>query len=155
MGKFFQWKVLRWVLLVIVALLGGIQFVPVDRSNPAVETEIPAPANVGAVLKRSCYNCHSNETVWPWYSRVAPVSWFVASDVHEGREELNFSTWSRYTAKEQFDRLKDVLEEVEDGGMPPWWYLPFHREARLSDAERTLLRTWILGAPQPSGQGGM
>jgi hypothetical protein len=101
MRKFFRWKVLRWVLLAIVLLLVVIQFVPVDRSNPPVTSEVPASPEARAVLRRACYDCHSNETVWPWYSKVAPVSWLVARDVHKGREELNFSTWDRYATKEQ------------------------------------------------------
>ena len=89
------------IILVMVVVLVGIQFIPVNRSNPPVEEEIPVLPEVKAILKRACYDCHSNETVWPGYSRVAPVSWLLAWDVGEGREELNFSTWNRYNQKKR------------------------------------------------------
>ena len=124
--------------------LGAIQLVPIDRTNPPVEEDIPGPSEVKAILKRACYDCHSNETVWPWYSRVAPVSWLLAWDVQEGREELNFSTWNRYRAKQRAKKIKESWEEMEEGEMPPWFYVPLHPEARLSDQERDGLRGWMV-----------
>jgi len=73
----------------------GVQLVPVDRTNPPVESAVAAPAEVRSILRRSCFNCHSYETEWPWYGYVAPLSWLVAHHVHEAREEMNFSTWNR------------------------------------------------------------
>jgi hypothetical protein len=137
-------RFVRWAVVVLTVALVAIQFVPVDRINPAVETEVPANADVRAVLRRACYDCHSNETVWPWYSRIAPVSWLVARDVHEGREELNFSTWNRMTSKEQIEALHESWETVEEGEMPLWFYLPIHSEARLSAQDRSVLRAWSL-----------
>ncbi len=81
MKQIFRWKVIRWLLLGILLTLVAIQFVPVGQLNPPVEAEVPAPATVRVILRRACYDCHSNETVWPWYSQVAPVSWLVARDV--------------------------------------------------------------------------
>ena len=104
-----------------------------------------APPEVKAILKRSCYNCHSHETVWPWYSRIAPVSWLVASDVSEGRENMNFSKWGGYPAGKLNEILEDVREEVEEGEMPPWYYLLPHPEARLSSNDKAALRAWTLG----------
>lgn len=124
----------------------AIQFVPVERSNPPVETEVPASSEVRSVLRRACYDCHSNETTWPWYSRIAPVSWLVAHDVHEGREELNFSTWNRLSTKERGEALHEAWEKVEEGEMPPWFYLPPHPEARLSARDRAALRDWSRSA---------
>ncbi|HEX5012365.1 MAG TPA: heme-binding domain-containing protein [Planctomycetota bacterium] len=147
MRQLFRWKVQRWVLLAIALILGALQFVPVDRSNPPVTAEIPASPEARAVLRRACYDCHSNETVWPWYSRVAPVSWLVARDVHEGREEVNFSTWDRYTTKEAVKKLKESWEEVAEGEMPPWFYVPVHRDSVLSAEDRAVLRNWSLGTP--------
>lgn len=152
MRRIFRWAVLRWVLLGIAVALVGIQLVPVNRSNPPVETEVAANPNVRAVLRRACYDCHSHETVWPWYSKVAPVSWLVAHDVNEGREKLNFSTWDRYSTKQQVKKLKESWEEVADGEMPLWYYLPIHRDAGLSAADRELLRTWALEAAAAPGQ---
>ena len=83
-------KFTRWTLLFVVAGLILIQFAPVDRSNPSVTGEVSAPDPIMAVLRNSCYDCHSNETRWPWYSRVAPLSWRIAQHVREGRGHLNF-----------------------------------------------------------------
>jgi hypothetical protein len=88
-----------------------------------------------AILRRACFDCHSNETVWPWYAYVAPVSWLVASDVEEGREELNFSQWDAYNADRQAHKIKECGEEVAEGEMPLWFYVPAHPEARLSQAD--------------------
>lgn len=155
MKQLFRWKVMRWVLLGTAVVFAAIQFVPVDRSNPPVETEIPAPANVRAILRRACYDCHSNEPVWPWYSRVAPVSWLVASDVHEAREEVNFSAWNRIPVERQAGKLEKISEEVEEGEMPLWSYQLLHGDAVLSAEDRTALQSWALGmVPGLKGNGG-
>lgn len=120
------------IILAIVALLLVIQLIPVQRDNPPVTQEIVAPAEVKAFLRRSCYDCHSNETKWPWYSYVAPVSWLVAHDVHEGREELNFSEMDRYSERRKKRKLKKALEEIEEGEMPLWFYIPLHPDARVT-----------------------
>jgi hypothetical protein len=127
-----------------IVLVIGLQLVPIDATNPPVEGDIPTPPEVKAILRRACYDCHSNETVWPWYSRFAPLSWMISRDVHDGRSELNFSTWDQYSAEEQLKKLKDSWEEVEDGGMPPWYYLSVHRDAVLSSADRALLWQWTV-----------
>ena len=141
--KFNNRTVKRVVVVLIVAFV-VIQFIPVDRTNPPVESEMPAPAEVQSVLKRACYDCHSNETVWPWYSKVAPVSWLIADDVHDGRAELNMSTWDRYTVKRQLKKFKEIRQEVDEGEMPPWQYNPLHPAARLSAADKELLHNWSL-----------
>jgi hypothetical protein len=148
--KIFRWQVLRWFLFGIVLALIVMQFVPVERSNPPVEEEVPAPANVRAMLRRACYDCHSNETRWPWYSHVAPVSWLVAHDVHEARKHLNFSTWNQYNPKRQARKLNEVWEEVDEGEMPLWYYLTVHRDAVLSVEDRALLRAWTTSTPEGS-----
>jgi hypothetical protein len=138
------------IVLAVVVSFVGIQFIPVDRSNPPVEEEVPASPDVKAILKRACYDCHSHETIWPWYSRVAPVSWLLAWDVGEGREELNFSTWNRYNQKKRDKIMKEIWEEVQEGEMPPWFYLPLHPDARLSDSDRSVLRAWATNVPSLS-----
>lgn len=137
---------MKITVIVIVGLL-LIQFMPIDLSNPKVEEDIPTSPEVKSILKRACYDCHSNETVWPWYSRIAPVSWLLLWDVKEGREELNFSTWNRYGAKEQSKKIHESWEEVEEGEMPLWFYLPLHPEAALSDTDRAALREWAKAQP--------
>jgi hypothetical protein len=127
----------------LVVAFVAIQFVPVDTENPPVEADIDTPSEVKAILRRSCYDCHSNETRWPWYSRVAPFSWLVSYDVAEGREELNFSTWSKLSTREQVERMEESWETVSEGEMPLWYYLPAHPEARISASDRDALRAWV------------
>ncbi len=141
-------RVLSGAALVMIA----IQFVPVPRSNPPVESEVPAPAPVRAILRRACYNCHSRETVWPWYSRVAPSSWMVAYDVWEGRSDLDFSAWNRIRPDEQAKKIRNIWKEVSEGDMPPWYYLPLHRQAHLSADDRATLREWTAGVPPGTGE---
>ena len=131
------------VALVGVILFAAIQLVPMTRDNPKVEEEVAAPPAVRDILRRACYDCHSHETSWPWYSFVAPMSWLVVSDVHEAREHMNFSTWNDYDEDERIELLEEVWEEVEDGDMPLWFYLPLHPEAQLSDADKQLLQGWV------------
>ncbi len=143
----FRKDVLKKGLLGLVVAIVAIQLVPVDRASPPVETEFPAPENVRAVLRRACYDCHSNESVWPWYSRVAPVSWLVARDVREGRKELNFSTWNLYAEKRRARKAKEIQEQVAKGEMPPWFYVAMHREAALSAEDAALLKEWAVSLP--------
>ena len=133
---------LRNVSIACVSLLGLAQLVPVSRTNPAVEQEPDAPPSARAVFERSCYDCHSHATRWPWYAWVAPVSWLVAHDVSDAREHLNFSTWGRYDAEERAENLEEIAEVLEEGEMPPWFYLPLHPDARLSDADLAAVRAW-------------
>lgn len=144
MASLARRKLARNVLLGVVVLFVAIQAVPVERSNPPVGSEVPAPENVRSILRRACYDCHSNETVWPWYSRIAPVSWLLAADVRKGREELNYSTWGALDEARRAKKLKETWEEVADGEMPPWFYLAMHRDAVLSDDDRRALRAWAL-----------
>jgi hypothetical protein len=137
----------KWIALsglVVIAVLAAIQFVPVTTANPPVESDIPTSPQVKAVLRRACYDCHSHETVWPWYSQIAPISWLIARDVQEGRAEVNFSTWNRYSTQQQVKKLKESWQEVAEGEMPPWFYLAMHRDVRLSAADRAVLRQWAL-----------
>lgn len=129
-------------------ILGAAQFIPVDRSNPPVTGEVSAPPAVQALLRRACYNCHSNETRWPWYSRVAPVSWFVAGHVHDGRDDLNFSEWPVFDLEGQDLAMEDIQKQMRKHGMPLKSYLLIHPEARLTDAEYDTLARWA-GAEMP------
>jgi hypothetical protein len=137
------------ILLALVALLALAQLVPVSRTNPPVVRDAGAPAEVSALLRRACYDCHSHETVWPAYASVAPISWLVAHDVDEGRGELNFSDWPAGDAKRLAKIARKLPEEVEEREMPPRMYLLAHPAARLSDAERARLAEWARGLAAP------
>jgi hypothetical protein len=139
-------KLLFKSLIIICLIIVIIQFVPVNRTNPSVDSEVPATDGVRSILRRACYDCHSNETVWPWYSKVAPVSWLVASDVQEGREKLNISIWNSYNGKKQTEILKEIRNEVEEGEMPPITYRMIHNDARITAEEIAILKAWAVGA---------
>jgi hypothetical protein len=132
----------RVALGVAVVAVLLIQLLPVEKTNPPVETEMPAPAPVRAILRRSCYDCHSNETDWPWYSRVAPVSFLLARDVAEGRRELNVSVWNRYEDKRRLRKFKEIIEQVGKKEMPPTVYTVAHRAAILTPEDRKALMDW-------------
>ena len=127
----------------MISLL-AIQLVPIERDNPPVEEEVAAPPAVREILRRSCYDCHSNETRWPWYSYVAPVSWLVADDVHHARGHMNFSTWNDYDEEERVDHLEEAWEMVEDGEMPLWFYVLLHPEAELNEADKQAIHNWVV-----------
>ena len=137
-------KRFKKILVGLAVLLLALQLVPVDRENPAVTGEINAPPAVLAMLRRSCYDCHSNEVRWPWYSRVAPVSFLVAHDVEEAREHLNFSEWDKRSPEERAHAAEEIWEEVEDEEMPLWFYLPLHPSAKLSSEDLSTLRAWAM-----------
>jgi hypothetical protein len=124
--------------LFLLALLGFalIQLIPYgrDHTNPPVVQEPNWDAQTRAIAKRACFDCHSNETVWTWYSNIAPVSWLVQRNVDKGRDELNFSEWE--TGE---DEAEDIAEVIQEGEMPLPIYLIMHPEARLSEAEKAQL----------------
>ncbi|RUM43608.1 MAG: cytochrome C [Hydrogenimonas sp.] len=129
--------------LIFVIGLVGIQLIPVDRSNPVTDPalEIKAPADVKAIFQRSCYDCHSNQTKWPWYSHIAPMKWFIARDVNVGRQWLNFSEWERYDEKKK-QKLKEMIFMAVGMAMPLGLYVQAHPEAKLSDKDREIIRQW-------------
>ena len=138
-----SWK--KRLLSFVVVVLIVIQFIPVDRENPPVTAELKASPELMAVFRRACYDCHSNETKWPWYSRIAPVSFLVARDVHEGREHLNFSRWGESPPDRQAKKTEEIWEEVSEGEMPLAIYKPLHPEAKLEQADLDLIRAWTGG----------
>ncbi|MCU0305505.1 MAG: heme-binding domain-containing protein [Thermoanaerobaculales bacterium] len=135
-------RVLVVTVGLLVAALIVIQLIPVDRSNPPVVADFDGPPEVAAVLRASCYDCHSHETRWPWYSRVAPVSWLVVHDVDEGRDKMNFSRWGALDLDRRAKLAEEIWEEVEEGEMPLLAYRLAHPDARLTDGSRSLLRGW-------------
>jgi hypothetical protein len=139
------------ILAAIVVLLA--QLVPVEHNNPPAEGEVAPAPPVAAILERACYDCHSNQTRWPWYSRVAPLSWLVASHVTAGRRQLNFSEWGRYYPATRRHKLQWMARALHNEQMPPWSYLLMHREAQLSADDRAVLERWIkIELAGPSGQ---
>ena len=135
--KTMKKKVIIWLVVGIVLLGLLIQLIPWPGrgNNPPVvaEPKWDSP-QTAALVKRACYDCHSNETVWPWYSYVAPVSWLVYNDTMEGRSRLNFSEWNRPQRG-----AGEMIEAIQSGRMPPAVYLPMHPSAQLTSAEKQQL----------------
>jgi hypothetical protein len=139
-------RTLLWLLAALAVAFLLIQFRTVERDNPPVEETIDAPPEVLALLQRSCFDCHSHQSDWPWYSRIAPASWVVAEDVQHAREHLNFSTWNRYDPDERADLYEEIAEEVSAEAMPLPLYLFGHPRARPTDAERARIVAWAEAA---------
>ncbi|MEZ4865426.1 MAG: heme-binding domain-containing protein [Caldilineaceae bacterium] len=128
-------RFLRNAGLVIIGLLIIIQFIPLQRTNPPVTREVNWDSpETRALAQRACFDCHSNETVWPWYAYVAPVSLQVTHHVTEGREHLNFSAWDQPN-----ENFNEIEKAINGGEMPTWDYLLMHSAAKLSDAEKQAL----------------
>jgi hypothetical protein len=132
------------IFVVLLAVFGLLQVTNPARTNPPVLNDLQSinpPPPVAVLLRAACYDCHSSVTKWPWYSRIAPVSWLVVSDVNEGRRHLNFSDWPQEAdrAAKNLDRINEVLDYRE---MPPQKYTLLHPEARLSEAQRQQLLDW-------------
>jgi hypothetical protein len=139
-------KIIGIGLVAGLVVFGAAQLVPVEgvRSNPPGRYKIDAPPEVEAILRRSCFDCHSNETRWPLYSRIAPGSWLMARDVKRGRQHLNLSEWGEADEEERLLDMENMWEQVESGAMPKWFYIyPLHLSARLSDADKAVLKAWV------------
>ena len=134
-------KIIFWWLLGTFALL---QFIWIDVPNPPKATpadEIKAPPKIKKLLVKACYDCHSNNTKWPWYSYVAPISFEVRTHVKNGRNWLNFSIWNRYSKERQQKLLKGIAKAIE-WKMPPPDYMLIHKDARLTPAQRAEIKKW-------------
>ncbi len=141
-------KTMRWTVIIFALLFVVSQFIRPAKTNPtidesrALQNQVVLPAEVESVLRRACYDCHSNDTRWPWYSHVAPVSWFVTDHVNHGRRHLNFSDWASYSRQDKALKIYLIGETVRLEAMPLSTYTILHRDARLSSTERQLLKDW-------------
>lgn len=122
-----------------------IQFIPIDKVNKPIDHSInfvdskKAPERIKGLLKGACYDCHSDETIYPKYAYIAPVSWSVKSHINEGREHLNFSIWETYNKDLKENMLSKSIQTIQGKTMPMPGYIVYHKEANLSEAERALL----------------
>lgn len=133
---------MKRIFLILLGVFFLLQFFPIDRSNPPVKSEIQTSAEIKEILKRSCYDCHSNETVWPAYSYIFPASLLISHHVEEGREELNFSEFGLLAEKKQNKKIYEIWEQVDEGEMPPKDYLLLHPNSKLSDKDKEILKQW-------------
>lgn len=143
-------KVLKWFGIVTIALLAVFQFIRPAKTNPtitasmALEAQMQVPPRVASILDRSCRDCHSNNTRWPWYSQVAPLSWFVIDHVNHGRSHLNFSEWGNFSKRDAEAMLDAICKEVKSGSMPLSSYTLIHRDAKLTSADVKTICDWTI-----------
>jgi len=132
--------------LVIIVL---IQFIQIDTKNPEVKIEedyfnlTKAPKEIADILKASCYDCHSNESKYPYYSKIAPISWLVKNHINEGREHLNFSEWGTYSDEKKISKQEECIKEIEDNEMPLKSYTLMHSDANLTSVSKAKLVEWF------------
>ncbi|MDX1942008.1 MAG: heme-binding domain-containing protein [Saprospiraceae bacterium] len=144
-------KAIKIILIGLMIVFIGMQFIRPSHQNPPVDlqqdflTMTQAPTEIAAMLKNACYDCHSHETKYPWYSNVAPISWILQNHIIEGREHLNFSKWGTPEAfgEEQGEAFEEIIEVIENDEMPLWDYKMMHSEARLSETQKNQLIDWF------------
>lgn len=142
-------KALKIIAVVLLVVFVGIQFIPANRNQ---SEKIPptdfmmvnnVPREVKSILMISCYDCHSNNTQYPWYNKVQPISWYLEGHIKDGKEELNFSDFGSYSDRMQKAKMRSIISQVEDGKMPLPTYTFLHPEAELTAEEKQLLVSWI------------
>lgn len=138
------------ILLAIVIIFIAIQFFPASQnigeleSTTDISKSVIMPYKVQSVLINACYDCHSNNTRYPWYSRIQPVRWMMDTHVKEGKAEINFSEFGNYPTRSQISKLKGLANSIKDNIMPLSSYRLMHKSANLSDVEKNLIITWAL-----------
>ncbi|AXT62404.1 hypothetical protein D1816_19210 [Aquimarina sp. AD10] len=142
-------KITKIIALILLIGFVGIQFVPTDlnQSDTVPKTDFllvnNTQENISAILQESCYDCHSNNTKYPWYNKVQPAAWFLENHIKDGKEELNFNEWDTYSNRRKNSKLKSIISQVKDDEMPLASYTLIHKDAKLSKSEKTLIIDYI------------
>jgi hypothetical protein len=137
------------ILYIVLGILVVLQFFQIDREDPQVDPSkdflklAQPPAEISQMIQSACYDCHSHETHYPWYTYINPVGWLVKNHIHEGREHLNFSLWTDYSADKRAHKLEECYEEIEKGEMPLKPYALVHAAANLSKEKKEKLINWF------------
>ena len=148
---------IKRILLALLVLFVLAQFVRPSTTNPPVDPakELRAPANVQQIIDRSCVDCHTNRTTYPWYNQITPVNWYLADHIKEGRRELNFSEYAGYKPRRKNKKMEEICEQVQEGEMPLPEYTWLHPGTKLSEADKQTLCAWTkserLALAVPSG----
>ncbi|MBR9916073.1 MAG: heme-binding domain-containing protein, partial [Algicola sp.] len=138
-------KILKIIAIVLLVAFVGIQFIPTTRNQSEVVPKTDfilvndVPNDIKNKLQVSCYDCHSNNTIYPWYNKVQPVAWFLEDHIKEGKAELNFNEWDDYSNRRKNSKLKSIINQIESGEMPLDSYTLIHGNAKLSESEKKLL----------------
>ena len=142
-------KVVKIIAIVLLVAFAGIQFVPADRNQSEVVPKADfmlvnnVPENIQKKLQVSCYDCHSNNTQYPWYNKVQPVAWFLEDHIKEGKAELNFNEWDSLSNRRKKSKLRSIIKQIESDEMPLYSYTLIHKDASFSEAEKQELIRWI------------
>lgn len=143
---------LKKILLILLVVFVIIQFIHPKKNisdGPQannIETKFSIPADVKTILQKACYDCHSNNTKYPWYNKVQPVAWWLANHVDEGKGKLNFDEFTNTPLRRQYHKLEEVEEQIKEGEMPLRSYTIIHKEAVLTDAEKNAVYAWVASA---------
>ncbi len=149
---------IKKILLVLSLLLLFIQSFRIDKSIKPIDNSkdfisLTSPnSEIAHILQTACYDCHSNQPTFPWYTNIAPVSWWIKHHIDEGSHHLNFSEWGTYASKRKHHKLEECVELLENSEMPLASYTWMHQEAKLTDAQRLVLVNWFKGLKESSGQ---
>jgi len=141
---------MKKALIAFIIIAAAIQFFTIDKTNPPSDINkdfiniTNPPSEIGKMIKSSCYDCHSHNTKYPWYSSIAPVSWLIKEHVNNGRKHLNFSLWSDYRESKKNTKLDECLEMVKSGEMPMKGYVIFHEESEISHESKMEVISWFL-----------
>lgn len=142
-------RLIRKTLLAVLLTFVIIQFIrPArNRSGQASAADFTkvyqVPVDVQSVLQKACYDCHSNNTRYPWYTNIQPMGWMMARHIKKGKEQLNFNEFGSYTGRRRISKLKGIANQIRDGDMPLWSYKIMHKQGRLSDSQKKLVIEWI------------
>lgn len=142
-------KLIKIIAIILLVAFVVIQFIPVDRnqSDNIPKTDFmlvnDVPSDIKDKLRVSCYDCHSNNTQYPWYNKVQPVAWFLEDHIKEGKAELNFSEWDSLSSRRQVSKLRSIIKQIESGEMPLDSYTLIHKDAKFSEAEKEEIISWI------------
>jgi len=142
-------KYIKIIGIILLVVFIGIQFMPknYNESDTVLATDFmttfDVPKNIETQLIASCYDCHSNNTYYPWYNKIQPVAWFMEDHINEAKEELNFSEFGDYSKRRQKSKLKSIMSQIRDDEMPLWEYTIMHSDAKLSEQDKLMLDTWL------------
>ena len=142
-------KIVKIIAIVLLVVFVGIQFIPSsgNQSDSVPETDFMlvnnVPKNIQNKLQVSCYDCHSNNTQYPWYNKVQPVAWFLEDHIKEGKTELNFNEWDSLSTRRKTSKLRSIINQIENGEMPLDSYTLIHRDAKFSEAEAEEIINWV------------
>lgn len=143
-------KILKWIIISLAVIFIIIQFFRPEKNNSGntsndISVKYPLPASVKAILETSCNDCHSNKTKYPWYAQIQPVTWWLNDHIVEGKSDFNLNEFSSYPIYRQYHKLEELIELVEEEEMPLSSYTIIHRDAKLSDGQKSELISWAKG----------